>query len=211
MGRGDRENGAMSELTVLQAVRLKGRVSLADLAATLGEDPADVATTAGQLTQLGLLAEGKILKISPSGRTRLGELLAAERNRADSAALAAAHGDFRAVNAELKALVTDWQLKNGQPNTHEDADYDAAVLARLDRVHRRVVPIIAAAAVHLPRLSRYSVKLQAALDKVNAGDTTWLSRPIIDSYHTVWFELHEELILAAGLTRAAEAKSGEAQ
>jgi DNA-binding MarR family transcriptional regulator len=205
------ETDAMSELTVLQAVRLKGRVSPTDLAATLGKDLADVATTIERLTRSGLLAEGTILKISPSGRARLGELLAAERDRADSAALAAVHGDFREVNTELKALVTDWQVKNGQPNDHEDADYDAAVLARLDRVHRRVVPIIAAAAVHLPRLSRYSAKLQTALANINAGDTSWLSRPIIDSYHTVWFELHEELILAAGLTREAEAKAGEAQ
>jgi DNA-binding MarR family transcriptional regulator len=211
MERGDRETGPMSELTVLQAVRLKGRVSPTDLAATLGEDLADVAATVERLTRSGLLAEGKILKISPSGRARLGELLAAERDRADSAALAAVHRDFREVNTELKALVTDWQVKNGQPNNHEDADYDVAVLARLDRVHRRVVPIIAAAAVHLPRLSRYSAKLQAALDNINAGDTSWLSRPIIDSYHTVWFELHEELILAAGLTREEEAKAGEAQ
>jgi hypothetical protein len=211
MERGDRETSAMSELTVLQAVRLKGRVSLADLAATLGEDLADVATTVERLTRSGLLAEGTILKISPRGRGQLDELLAAERDCADSAALAAVHSDFRTVNTELKALVTDWQVNNGQPNNHEDAEYDAAVLARLDRVHRRVMPIIAAAAVHLPRLSRYSAKLQAALDKINAGDTAWLSRPIIDSYHTVWFELHEELILAAGLTREAEAKAGEAQ
>jgi DNA-binding MarR family transcriptional regulator len=201
----------MSELTVLQAVRLKGRLSPADLAATLGEPPADVADTVEQLTRSGLLAGSKVVKISPRGRARLSELLAAERESADADALAAVYGDFRAVNSEFKALVTDWQLKNGQPNTHENADYDAAVLARLDRVHRRVVPIIAAAAVHLPRLSRYSAKLQAALDKVNAGETMWLSRPIIDSYHTVWFELHEELILAAGLTREAEANAGEAQ
>jgi hypothetical protein len=201
----------MNELTVLQAVRLKGRVSAGDLAATLGEDPADVANTVEQLTRAELLAKGKVVKISPRGRARLSELLAAERKGADADALAAVYGDFRAVNTEFKALVTDWQLKNGQPNTHDDGDYDAAVLARLDRVHQRVVPIIAAAAVHLPRLSRYSAKLQAALDKVHAGETVWLSRPIIDSYHTVWFELHEELILAAGLTREAEANAGEAQ
>jgi hypothetical protein len=201
---------APSELAVLQAVRLKGRVSTVDLATTLGEDLADVAVAVEQLTQSGLLAESKVLKISPTGRARLGELLAAERSHADSDALAATYGDFRAINPELKALVTDWQLKNGQPNTHEDADYDAAILARLDRLHRRVLPIIAAAAVNLPRLSRYSTKLQAALDKIDAGDTTWLSRPLIDSYHTVWFELHEELILAAGLTRDAEAKDGAA-
>lgn len=64
-----------------------------------------------------------------------------------------------------------------------------------------MVPIIATAALQLPRLSHYSSKLQAAIDKIHAGQTEWLSRPLIDSYHTVWFELHEELILAAGRTR----------
>jgi hypothetical protein len=200
----------VSELTVLQAVRLKGRVSLADLAATLGKDTDDLVTTVDRLAQSGLLIDGKALRLSPDGRVRLDELLATERQHIDKAALAAAYADFRAVNPEFKALVTDWQLRNGQPNTHEDTGYDAAVLARLDNVHHRVAPIVAAAAAQLPRLSRYSTKLQAALDKVHAGETAWLSRPLIDSYHAVWFELHEELILAAGLTRESEAKSGDA-
>jgi hypothetical protein len=33
---------------------------------------------------------------------------------------------------------------------------------------------------------------------------------MIDSYHTVWFELHEELIAARGLSREEEAKAGHA-
>jgi hypothetical protein len=201
----------VSELTVLQAVRLKGRVSLGDLAATLGDDADDLVATVDRLTRSGLLVDGKVLRLSPDGRVRLTELLGAERACVDTATLAAGYADFRAVNAEFKALVTDWQVKNGQPNAHDDADYDAAIVARLDNVHRRVVPIVAAAAAQLPRLGRYSVKLQAALDNVHAGDTLWLSRPLIDSYHTVWFELHEELILAVGLTRESEAKSGDAQ
>lgn len=201
----------MSELTVLQAVRLKGRVSLADLAATLGKDTDDLVTTVDRLAQSGLLIDGKALRLSPDGRVRLDELLATERQHIDKAALAAAYADFRAVNPEFKALVTDWQLRNGQPNTHEDTGYDAAVLARLDNVHHRVAPIVATAAAQLPRLSRYSTRLQAALDKVHAGETAWVSRPLIDSYHTVWFELHEELILAVGMTRESEAKSGDAQ
>ncbi len=201
----------MSELAVLQAVRLKGRVSLADLAATLGEDADDLAGTVERLTESGLLVDGKPLRVSPDGRVRLGELLATERAHIDTAALADAYAEFRSVNAEFKALVTDWQLKDGQPNNHEDPDYDAAVLARLEDVHHRITPIVDAAAAQLPRLSRYSAKLQSALDNVHAGDTAWLSRPLIDSYHTVWFELHEELIVAAGLTRDSEAKSGDAQ
>ncbi|HEX2398727.1 MAG TPA: MarR family transcriptional regulator, partial [Mycobacterium sp.] len=78
-------------------------------------------------------------------------------------------------------------------------------------IHERVVPIIAAAALQVPRLSAYGDKLEAALHKIKAGEPIWLTRAIVDSYHTVWFELHEELILAAGLTRDAEAKAGHAQ
>lgn len=191
----------MSELTVLQAVRLKGRVSRDDLAVTLGGDFVDVVD---RLVGSGLLLDGPTMRLSPEGRGRLEGLLADERSHVDTTAVLTAYGEFRSVNAEFKALVTDWQLKDGQPNTHEDTRYDAAVLARLDDVHRRVTPTIDAVATQLPRLSRYSVKLQTALDNIHAGETIWLARPLIDSYHTVWFELHEELILAAGLTRETD-------
>ena len=201
----------MSELTVLQAVRLKGRVTRSDLATTLGEEADDVGVVVEQLSRSGMLVDGETLRISSDGRLRLNELLAVEREHIDKSAMADAYADFRFINAEFKALVTEWQVKDGQPNMHDDVDYDAAVLARLGDVHRRVAPIVVAAAAQVPRLARYGAKLQAALDKIVAGETIWLSRPLIDSYHTVWFELHEELILAAGLTRESEARSGDAQ
>lgn len=201
----------MSELKVLQAIRLKGRVTPDDLAATLNENPGRVAATIAELTAAGFLVEAKMLRISPLGCERLHTLLAEERSGIDTGAITAAYRDFRGVNTDFKTLVRDWQLKDGEPNTHVDADYDAAVLHRLDRIHNSVVPIVAAATVQVPRLSVYGDKLAAALEKIKAGETIWLTRAMIDSYHTVWFELHEELILAAGLTRDAESKAGHAQ
>jgi hypothetical protein len=204
----------VTELAVLQAVRLKGRVRPADLAATVGRDLGGITGVVERLTASGLLTDDTTLRISPSGRARLETLLAEEREGVDSASMAAAYNDFRAVNADFKSLVTDWQLKGGPggtPNTHDDPDYDAAVLARLNQVHARVLPIVEAAATQLPRLNAYSAKLSAALSKVKAGDTAWLTRPLIDSYHTVWFELHEELIGAIGMTREEAARSGDAQ
>ncbi|OBB94353.1 hypothetical protein [Mycobacterium sp. 852002-30065_SCH5024008] len=204
----------MTELAVLQAVRLKGRLRPAELAGTLNEDIADVTTIVGRLTAAGLLVDGATVRITPAGRERLAALLDEERSGADRAALAAAYDDFRPVNTEFKSLVTDWQLKGGPggtPNAHDDAEYDAAVLARLANVHARVLPIIESVAAQLPRLNAYPAKLVAALGKVRAGETAWLTRPLIDSYHTVWFELHEELILAVGLTREEAARSGDAQ
>jgi hypothetical protein len=200
----------MSELTILQAVRLKGRISEADLVATLDEDPADVAATVAQLAAVGLLVTGKALRISPEGRARLNALLAEERSGVDPNVLATSYGDFRAINNEFKALISDWQIKDGQPNSHDDAEYDAAILNRLDNVHQQVLPVIATVTTQLARLGAYAAKLDSALGKVKAGDTTWLARPIIDSYHTVWFELHEELIGASGLTREEEARAGHA-
>jgi hypothetical protein len=191
----------VSELVVLQAVRLKGRLSRDGLAATLDDD---VDRRVDELVEAGLLVDGPALRLSPEGRARLEKLLTVERQEVDAAAVMAAYSEFRSVNREFKVLVTDWQLKAGQPNTHDDPDYDAAVLARLDELHHRVAPIVDAAAAQLPRLGRYAAKLQTALGRVRAGETMWLSRPLIDSYHSVWFELHEELILAAGLTREAE-------
>ncbi|WP_454561034.1 MarR family transcriptional regulator [Mycobacterium haemophilum] len=201
----------MTELTVLQAVRLKGRVSPAGLAATLDDDHVELAKIVEQLTAAGLLVEGTTLRISPTGRARLNALLDKERKGIDVAALAAIYREFRSVNLDFKALATDWQVKDGIPNTHEDPEYDAGIVARLDAVHERVVPIIEAAATRLPRLNAYLTKLRAALDNVHAGQIAWLTKPLIDSYHTVWFELHEELILAAGLTREEAARSGDAQ
>lgn len=198
----------MTELAVLQAVRFKGRVSLADLATTLGEN---VTRLVDQLTAAGLLVGGATLRITPDGRDRLAALLAEERDGIDQGAIGAAYSEFHSVNIEFKSLVTDWQLKNGAPNPHDDAEYDAAVLARLDEVHARVLPVIEAVAAQLPRLGVYSTKLGAALEKIRSGDPSWLARPLADSYHTVWFEWHEELIGAAGLTREEAARSGDAQ
>jgi DNA-binding Lrp family transcriptional regulator len=201
----------VDELDVLQAVRLKGRIAPADLATTLGSDPVAVAERVKQLVEAGLLIEANTIRLSPQGRTRLDDLLARERGDIDTAALAAGYADFREVNRDFKALVSNWQLKNGEPNSHDDPHYDAAVLARLDRVHERILPVIAAAADQVPRLRRYGDKLATALQKIKSGDTAWFTRPLVDSYHTVWFELHEELLSAAGLTREGEAKTGHAE
>jgi len=201
----------MIELKVLQAVRLKGRTTSADIATTVGEGSDSVEAAVTTSVASGHLIEGKTIRLSPEGRTRLSELLEAERQSVDPEAIAAIYDKFRDVNAEFKALVSDWQLKDGVPNTHDDEKYDAAVISRLADVHRQVTPVIADVVTMIPRLAGYSEKLETALAKVLAGDTVWLTRPIVDSYHTVWFELHEELILAAGLTREEEARAGHAQ
>jgi hypothetical protein len=193
----------MDELTLLQAVRTEGP-GCARRFGRRWTRTRRLSIRRSGVAEAGLLVDGTTIRLSPAGRARLTELLADERGSIDDESFARTYDEFRSVNREFKSLVSQWQLRDGKPNDHADADYDAAVLSRLDDVHRSVLPILASASAQLPRLDAYSAKLSAALDKMHAGDAVWLARPMIDSYHTVWFELHEELIGAAGLTREDE-------
>jgi hypothetical protein len=40
-----------------------------------------------------------------------------------------------------------------------------------------------------------------AYDRLIGGDVRWLTTPMIGSYHDVWMELHEDLLMTLGLTR----------
>jgi pyruvate,orthophosphate dikinase len=62
----------------------------------------------------------------------------------------------------------------------------------------------------LPRLATYRVRLENALAAILAGDARYVASPRVDSYHGVWFELHEDAIRLAGCTRAEEVASGRA-
>ena len=54
------------------------------------------------------------------------------------------------------------------------------------------------------RFGAYRERLRAARRLVDDGDHEWLTSPRIDSYHTVWMQLHEDLLLALGKERASE-------
>ena len=49
-----------------------------------------------------------------------------------------------------------------------------------------------------------------AVERARAGDGRYVASPRVDSYHGIWFELHEDLIALAGRTRAAEVEAGRA-
>lgn len=124
--------------------------------------------------------------------------------RAHEAFVQPYHG-FERINPELKQIITDWQTINVRgalrANDHSDEDYDNKVIDRLSALHERFEPVMAALTRGLSRLGIYGRKLEAALDKAEDGEIAWVSDIHRDSYHTVWFELHEELLRIMGTER----------
>jgi hypothetical protein len=124
--------------------------------------------------------------------------------RAD-AKFAAAYESFERINRTLKQVITDWQTISVSgakvANDHSDKEHDERVIDRLGSVHEQIEPVIKALAAGLPRLRIYGEKLLAALEAAEDGDHEWVSDIRRESYHTVWFELHEDLLRIMGRER----------
>lgn len=202
----------MTELAVLQAIRLKGRADAASIARSAGITETEAQAALAAFLEVGFVKGAPAVRITPQGGERLASLLAAECAGVDQAALRVAYDEFHHLNDACKAVVTSWQLKTAElPNDHTDASYDAAVIARLlDEVDSGLRPLLERMIAIAPRLAPYRARFDTAVAALRAGDHAYLARPIIDSYHTVWFELHEELIGLLGRTRADEAAAGRA-
>jgi pyruvate,orthophosphate dikinase len=116
----------------------------------------------------------------------------------------AALNEFISFDKQVKDVVTSWQMRGDTVNDHSDDAYDGLVLNGLMALHEEIGKWLPS------RFTRYRARLDRAAAAVASGDTKFVASPRVDSYHSVWFELHEELILLAGRTRADEVAAGRA-
>jgi hypothetical protein len=196
------------ELLTLHGLAVKKAGGAADVAAVLGGDEGEVgaaleaAVAAGQ----AIGANGTFM-LTPAGRSWLDERYPQAYGGLRSAPEAtAAYERFEKINRELLRIFTDWQMMpsaGGEriQNDHSDADYDHGIIDRLGDQHERAEKVLARFAELEDRLGTYAQRLDGAYDKVLAGESDYVSGARIDSYHTVWFELHEDLLRMLGRER----------
>ena len=192
---------------VLHGVAIKKHGTAEAVAAVTGLQPETVAGLLAEALEKGRVVETKgAYMLTPAARMALdGEYSRVYGEERGDTSFTSAYEVFEAVNRNLKQLMTDWQTVEiaGETvaNDHADADYDAKIIDRLGDLHERAEGMLVTLATALPRLTIYKDKLLAALEKAEDGETDWVSAVKIDSYHTVWFELHEDLLRVLGRVR----------
>ena len=148
-------------------------------------------------------ARGGKLVLTPAGRTAAEARFRLTDEAADASRTA--YDQFRPRNAELIKVCHDWQVgANGHGNDHRDAKWDWAVIDRLGAIDDRTGPVIRRLGRTVETFAGYRPRLRDARARVEDGEHEWFTSPRIDSYHTVWMELHEHLLVALGIDRAAE-------
>ena len=185
---------------VLHALRIKGYATSQALAAMIGsnEDAVELVLHDLATADLAGFREGRISgwRLTVAGTTIHARAL--DEQPADPT-LNELHLVFTPLNARVKELCTAWQLRDGVTNDHTDAGYDRSVVAAAGQLHRDVDRMLAETA--FARAGWYRPRLRAANERFAGGDGQALARPLSDSYHDVWMELHQDLILTLGLTR----------
>jgi hypothetical protein len=200
---------------LIACLYVKGFGKAEALAEALGAPAEAVEAALAQLVARGEAEQFRVgARLSASGKVTAEHELAQERASTDHRRLEEQYERFTPLNADFKSLATDWQMRSIEGkltrNDHKDEAYDAAVLGRLPDLHARTVALIDDIAAHTSRIGGYRRRLSDALAKLEAGDHRYLTAPDRDSYHTVWFELHQHLINLLGLTRQQEAAAGRA-
>ena len=198
-------------LLVLLGLRVKGFTSVDGLDEVIGIGPDKISTHLKDFRnkELVLFREGRMTgwSLSAAGRAQGEQWLAAELKAAGvRPTVQQSYRMFLSLNPEMLGLCNEWQMSDsGTLNDHSNQAYDAAVISKLGELHAKAAPICEELGGVLDRYLPYTGRLESALQRLQSGENDWFTSVRTASYHTVWFELHENLIATLGVDRAKEA------
>ena len=203
------ESSRASEPTFLthHALRIKGFARVDNLVEMIELDHGVVEEHLRTMadSEWAVFREARSLwQLTPQGRTSHVEALAADLRGIDLGALAPHYAQFLDLNGRFKQLCGDWQLRDGEMNDHSDPKYDAKVIDRLSELDSEARPVVGAMSEVLGRLRTYGGRLESTCRSVREGRHDLFTGVMCGSFHDVWMELHEDLILSQGIDRAAE-------
>jgi hypothetical protein len=184
---------------LLHELRVRGTVPM----------PGDLTAGADGLVAAGFaILRRDALMLTPAGRAEA-DVRFCLVDRPGHEHVQAAYERFGPHNRTLLAICTDWQVRpGGVPNDHRDPVYDWGVIDRLVALDEQIGPVVRSLGKRVVRFVPYRERMRGARRRVVDGESDWLLSPRIDSYHTVWMQLHEDLLLGLGIQRGDEPADG---
>ena len=207
-------HSSTTDLLVLHAVRVSGVADDASVSRRTGLDRDKVSELLEDYEAYGLVTHVEFggtsgWTLTERGRSEDSKRLAEELDQVDARGVVEqAHGEFEVLNGRLVKACTDWQLRPNQvdrlaANDHSDPQWDARVLDELSALAGELTQLISSLFGALARFGGYGERFSAALARARAGEKQWVAGVGLASCHTVWMELHEDLLSTLGIQRGA--------
>jgi hypothetical protein len=126
------------------------------------------------------------------------------------ATVADVHAGFLPLNRRFGKACTSWQIRPTradplQLNDHTDWAWDERVLEELTSLDGALRRLCTRLVERLQRFDGYADRYSTALARVDRGERRWVDAPELDSCHTVWVQLHEDLLATLGVPRGSDA------
>lgn len=174
-------------LRLLRNVAFAGAVGeLSEIVGVDGDRPALLAELAAE----GLVDVEGLIAPTERGLALLDAGYAAERALIPGAARDALHREFKPLDRRIKELARAWQ----DADARDDWDARMAAIEGLVALHGEHGAWLERHHGALARFDEYRERLSRALERVLDGDTDFFVKVQVDSYHTAWFQMHEDLL-----------------
>lgn len=149
------------------------------------------------------LAGEAFCTLTPEGEERLEALYRDRLPDEERAAADDLFAMFSVIDPELKRIAKAWQVRDdGTKNEHDDAAYDREVLSELARLNEETQRLLRSQPKALAMIMEpFGDELDAAAKAIESGEIDRFTSADSNSYHTVWFHLHEEVLRTVGRRR----------
>ena len=175
-------------LAVLQYLSMEGIAETDEQNAVV--DDGDVRETIEELESEGYVEDEGFWYLTDAGEQRLNEVCRDRFSADEREALRGIFDRFEALDSEMKALASDWQT----------GEYGADGMAReLARIQQEVEALFDELPAEVQSAySRHTDALAGAIEQLQDGQEEYVTGTDVDSYHTVWFRLHDDLLRTLG-------------
>ncbi len=189
---------------MLHTLRIRGFVTVDGFVESLGRHPEALLTSLVENGQVRHIDKRQMYGLLPAGKQLHATLLDGLADGSARAGLAEWYPAFLALNDEFKQLCTDWQVRDDEPNDHSNADYDRRCIDRLRQLAEDARVIIDGFSAAVARMAGYNTRLSLAADCIARGEIKKFTGVMCESFHDIWMELHEDLIVLQRIDRSEE-------
>jgi hypothetical protein len=189
---------ALNNLRLLRLIVFAG--AMGDKSDIVGFERDAIDATLAELKGSGLIEYDGLIAPTSAGIEALEHWYAKDRkelNRSDRTALIE---EFNPLDVELKHRASTWQ----HAVARDDWDERLSSIEALSHLHDKACEFIDRFAISVPRFLEFQRRLDAAMTLVLDGEVDYFVGVRCDSYHTIWFHFHEDLLRLLQRKRESE-------
>lgn len=180
---------------ILHCLAMEGVAETGTVVGDTGVPEAEVTDTLEELEEQGFVESEGFWYLTDEGEAHLDELLRQRFSSEELDELENRYPEFESLDIEFKDLANAWQQSDDEGNNEK-------LIEQLAEHHRDVESYVAAFSDPIQtEYETYVGDLESALETLQEGNEEYYTGTEVDSYHTVWFHWHDDLLITLGKER----------